>query len=337
MANEVLDVLTAHYATPGAVNPELRGLVAATARDTVTQAAQAQIPGLVAQAIADDDTVAQAAAEALSGVMASQHAAFVLPETTVGVVPDPLTGWTVYGSPAPAFNAPAKQGTGAARAVAGRAMLGRAWAGGGTTQTVEFWANVPAATTTTRLLVTLSAGQDLWVGVQATSGLVMCAGRDGTVGQRTGTTVLADGAWHHVAVILGPTTTVAPSRVERVFVDGRLDIDFSDLAHSTTATDAFDSIGVGGWPIAPTSLTWLEGWAIDSLRVSSGARYTAPFTPPTIMPADASTLLWCPFDPASPGHPGYDPRPAGATDGAVTYIGSTGPTDWRTGDRWYQV
>ncbi len=98
-----------------------------------------------------------------------------------------------------------------------------------------------------------------------------------------GNTNVADGAWHHVAVVRSGTTL-------RLFVDGVLDasgngpsgdVSYRDgRATSFPSSDPFIVLGAEKHD-AGAAFPSYHGW-FDELRVSTVARYTAGFTPPSV-------------------------------------------------------
>lgn len=122
-----------------------------------------------------------------------------------------------------------------------------------------------------------------------------------------GLVVVLDGDWHHVAVQRRLDGLV------RIWVDGALDASdagpFGDVSYPGDATPT--GTNCGGGPCfdsdpflvigaekhdAGASFPSFSGW-VDEIRVSSGLRYLAPFSPPTAPFApDAQTLALYHFD-----------------------------------------
>ncbi len=98
--------------------------------------------------------------------------------------------------------------------------------------------------------------------------------------------------WHHYAIVLSGTT-------QRAFVDG-IELTTTqqrDGAQNTSFVDAFGSTFVSGGGVVTLDLGWFPRTAIryaagafDNFKISSSARYTAPFSPPHPLVSDASTV-----------------------------------------------
>lgn len=87
--------------------------------------------------------------------------------------------------------------------------------------------------------------------------------------QIAGTTTLAAGAWHHLAVARAGTST-------KLFLDGTQEGSTYTDSNTYTVGAGVPFVGASGLGAAP-----FTGW-IDELRISKGiARWTANFTPPT--------------------------------------------------------
>jgi len=163
---------------------------------------------------------------------------------------------------------------------------------------------------------------------------------------------ICDGAWHHVAYVVSLLVDGfgVPSAclVQGVWVDGVRVI--GPRSPVTTPTmDAF--LYIGGF----TSATSADNFAaqFDEVRVSfspndyttqkgTTARYVGtPVTPPSAESTwDGSTLILAHLSSASAlvlDETGYPPRPTSAPGGAVTYVGTTEPTDMLTRDFWVQA
>jgi hypothetical protein len=92
---------------------------------------------------------------------------------------------------------------------------------------------------------------------------------------------LATGAWHHVAGVFDGARVA-------VFVDGREVA--ATTASGTRTTNALPLV-IGGDVDGRGRGRELFRGRIDDVRISRGARYTAPFAPARDAPADADTLL----------------------------------------------
>jgi glucose/arabinose dehydrogenase len=113
-----------------------------------------------------------------------------------------------------------------------------------------------------------------------------------------GSTNVANGAWHHVAVVRSGTTL-------RLFVDGVLDASGSGPSGNVRYRDGRSTSFPNSDPFlvlgaekhdAGASFPSFHGW-LDELRVSSVARYSSGFTPPTLpFVTDASTAALYHFD-----------------------------------------
>jgi glucose/arabinose dehydrogenase len=113
-----------------------------------------------------------------------------------------------------------------------------------------------------------------------------------------GSTNVANGAWHHVAVVRSGTTL-------RLFVDGVLDASGSGPSGNLRYRDGRSTSFPNSDPFlvlgaekhdAGASFPSFHGW-LDELRVSSAARYSSGFTPPTLpFVTDASTAALYHFD-----------------------------------------
>lgn len=140
--------------------------------------------------------------------------------------------------------------------------------------TIDFWVNFTTATLeggVNRRLFQLAGGIAMWA---ETTGKITFNGISGTA---SGTAVLNDGAFHHIALTRSGATT-------RLFTNGTID-----------ATLAADSGGYSASPLRIGSLDGLTGryaGNIDEFRVSKGiARWTANFTPPTL-PYSSDPIPW---------------------------------------------
>jgi hypothetical protein len=159
-----------------------------------------------------------------------------------------------------------------------------------------------------------------------------------------GSTDLADGAWHHVAV-----TRRASNGRMRLFVDGRLevnaqmfgptgDVSYQDGRETMYQnSDPFLVIGAEKHDAGPAYPSY-SGW-IDEVRLSKVVRYAADFTPPTgpFMP-DPDTVALYHFDEGQ-GDRARDSSGAldGPSDGEVRFGGRPGGLEgpvWSTDVPW---
>ena len=143
-------------------------------------------------------------------------------------------------------------------------------------------------------------------GIALTGGRVafgLSVGNAGTT--LCGTSVVADGAWHHVAV-----TRRRADGLMRLFVDGRLEASadgadgnasYRDGRATAYPNDPYLVIGAEKHDVGPTYPSY-SGW-FDELRISNVRRYSGSFTRPSspFVP-DAGTAALYHFDegPAGP-------------------------------------
>ncbi len=148
-------------------------------------------------------------------------------------------------------------------------------------------------------------------GISLSGGRVVFGASVGGAGNTIcGGAVVADGAWHHVAV-----TRQAGTGQLRVFVDGQLDaqgsgpagdISYRDNRAAGSAADPYLVIAAEKHD-AGAAYPSFSGW-VDELRVSNIVRYTASFTPPAAPFAPDANAV---------GLYHFDEGPAGACTGAV--------------------
>ncbi|HWB77315.1 MAG TPA: LamG-like jellyroll fold domain-containing protein, partial [Nannocystaceae bacterium] len=103
--------------------------------------------------------------------------------------------------------------------------------------------------------------------------------------------VLTDG-WHHLAVVYPDTASV------QIWIDGALAFDGAtteDLAQGDFIAGSFAALD----DLTLASQSLFTDVTIAEARVSSTARYVAPFVPPITFAADASTLARYAFDEGS--------------------------------------
>lgn len=115
-----------------------------------------------------------------------------------------------------------------------------------------------------------------------------------------GSTPVADGNWHHIAV----TRRQSDGRMQ-IFVDGRLDasgfgpsgdIRYRDGRSTDFPNDPYLVIGAEKHDVDRNMYPSYSGW-IDEVRISRIVRYSGPFSPPTApFTPDADTIALYPFD-----------------------------------------
>lgn len=102
--------------------------------------------------------------------------------------------------------------------------------------------------------------------------------------QNTGPTAINDGAWHHVAIVLGATC--------RMYVDGTLAATDAGTNPSLTGKQAnFASNGLGARCYSGSPGTFTFSGGVDELAVWTGEKYSANFTPPASPYAGTETNL----------------------------------------------
>lgn len=183
--------------------------------------------------------------------------------------------------------------------------------------TIEFWMNAVASENSSGPCTT---GADAWIngniiidrdifgpGESGDFGISLYGSRiafgvaDSSSGQTIcGATDVADGVWHHVAVVRNATTGAM-----RIFIDGNLDgsgtgptgnVAYDDgRATSYPNSDPYLVIGAEKHDAGPAYPSY-SGF-LDELRVSDTERYTANFTAPTApFVTDANTMGLYHFD-----------------------------------------
>lgn len=179
---------------------------------------------------------------------------------------------------------------------------------GGAAYTVEAWVNHTGSAGTTRIAGVIGATNANWVrfGLMSTGKAYFSSG---TVDYNTGATTMGTG-WHHLAV----SHTATAGGTAFFFVDGILQT--SIVGNSGSASWASMTLGR-----TPTDTSQWIG-QIDEVRVSSTARYTAAFTPPTAPFAlDSSTVALYHLD----------GNPADANSSALFRLGGNVATAARLG------
>jgi hypothetical protein len=154
-----------------------------------------------------------------------------------------------------------------------------------------------------------------------------------------GSTDIADGQWHHVAV----TRDLAGSM--QVFVDGQLDASGSgpagDLSYRDGRTtsypnDPFLVLGAEKHDADSATYPSFSGW-LDEVRLSNTVRYSTDFSPPASrFTADANTIALYHINEGfgnliadSSGYVG------GPSDGLRRYGGVTNGPEWTDDTNWY--
>jgi len=147
--------------------------------------------------------------------------------------------------------------------------------GGFATGTIECWVNASAQTATKILLGHLG-----WYYLKCDTSGNAGAEIGGTSANKktiTSTKVITDGTWHHVALVIQPTTAT-------LYVDGAVAGTTTYTSSNTTTTDSSSGadlnfvVGDSGF----SSATFQWPGAVDEVRLSDTARYTAAFTSPTV-------------------------------------------------------
>ncbi len=136
--------------------------------------------------------------------------------------------------------------------------------------------------------------------------------RGGTGFTLCGTSNVADGRWHHIAV-----TRRASDGQMQIFVDGRLDaegigptgdIRYRDGRLTSYPNDPYLVLGAEKHDVDRDIYPSYSGW-VDEVRLSRIVRYNGPFSPPAVpFTPDADTLALYHFDEG----------PAGPCQGTVT-------------------
>jgi hypothetical protein len=160
--------------------------------------------------------------------------------------------------------------------------------------------------------------------------LAFGADRSGAGNTICGGTNVADGQWHHVAVV-----RQSASGAMRLYVDGDLDaqgvgpagdVSYRD-GRPTSSPDTDPFLFIGGAKGGGASY---RGW-IDELRVSDAARYAASFIPAGPFLSDGDTVALFHFDEGNGGAV-FDESgaPGGPSDGERLYGGTPAGPDWST-------
>ncbi|MGQ0601614.1 MAG: LamG-like jellyroll fold domain-containing protein [Anaerolineales bacterium] len=185
--------------------------------------------------------------------------------------------------------------------------------------------------------------RDIWdAGDFGDYGLSLASGRVvfGLAQGKTGTTIcgttdVADGQWHHVAV----TRAGATGQVQ-MFVDGRLDaegegptgdVSYRDGRAAARANDPFLVFGAEKHDYDPSQYPSFRGW-LDEVRLSTIIRYTGDFDRPTtpFQSDEATAALWH-FDEGA-GETLIDSAPGGASLGQVKVGGPNNGPQWTMSD-----
>lgn len=149
--------------------------------------------------------------------------------------------------------------------------------------------------------------RDIWgpgdygdYGVSLANGRIAFGVNNGDSGTTLcGATDVADGGWHHIAVIRRRSDGLL-----RIFVDGQLDaevdgpdgdVSYRDGRYTDFEDDPFLVIGAEKHD-AGSEYPSYSGW-IDEVHLSNSLRYTSTFTPPsTPFTADSNTMALYHFD-----------------------------------------
>ena len=169
--------------------------------------------------------------------------------------------------------------------------------------------------------ISMAAGRIGFGVSQAGSGATVCGG-----------IMVADGAWHHVAVTRNATTGLM-----RLFVDGQFDSQITgpvgDVSYrdgrATGSGDSDPYLVFGAEKHSIPSQISYSGW-MDEVRLSTVERYTTNFTPPTspFVP-DPQTAALYHFDEGS-GSDVFDSsgQPGGPSDGFINFGGTPVGPEW---------
>jgi hypothetical protein len=223
---------------------------------------------------------------------------------------------------------------------------------GATDFTVEFWLRANPGENDSAFVC--HSGSDAWIfgniafdrdvfgpgdwgdwGISLESGrLAFGVGTASDGATACGSTVLDDGAWHHVAA-----TRRLSDGLLAIWVDGALDGSVDGPAGDISYRDGRPT----GFPYDPYLVIGAEkhdagaeypsfsGW-IDEVRLSTLRRYTAPFTPPAApFAADAATAALYHFDEGAGNVVGDTSGAAGGpSDGERRFGGSPPGPEWST-------
>lgn len=270
-----------------------------------------------------------------AGALANDNVAFTLLEKSYPATPDPMTGLTLVANGPADFTGEPYSGTGALKArtkvrfdVPTPTTVGF--------RTFECWVKIPKVPTDpaagqASVIVAFADGTAFGLFVAPTTGKVQF----NLQSTPWAGPVITDGAYHHIAMSL-ERTSAGYDFLRRVFVDGVEVLEPSPGTSNVASSTGLTFIVIGGF-VKTQSLTWETGGRMDSVRLSSGARYTQNFTPPTSLPSDGTTLAVFQMDPQKPAGIDYPPRPS-VVGGRVTFIGSRDPSSKMLPlDRWYRV
>lgn len=195
--------------------------------------------------------------------------------------------------------------------------------------TVELWVRLEADSDS-GIFVLWSLG-DLWLGL---TGQPRTPRLNGPAAQVNSATTLSNSAYHHLAV--QTTRTGGQTALHSWFLDGA---PLSETGSPGTVawTDDFVAGALAGGNFSVSAHA-----RVDEFRVSDIHRYSGAFTPPTTaFTQDADTLVLVHAENANAvvrtgtglAYPARPDAPAGA----VTYVGTTEPSDGLTGDEWRQI
>lgn len=277
---------------------------------------------MVTATLAADSTPANAAAAAVNTALSAANQSFTL---VWGA--KKTTGPAAVSAGTPVYGLPAKFGS---TALSG----GKLSAGGvspeptASSVTTEGWVYAAAPNAGTNAMVAWAHGANLWVGAAGTTGYAMICLSGDTASRITTAINICDGQWHHIAHEV--TRLNGTTYLKGFWVDG-VQINLASPSIAKAWTTALDIGGLYGlatydWP-----------GSIDEIRISTGARYKASFTPATSEGVvDGRTLLLAHMtsNVMDVAIRSYPVRPVGAPGGAVRYFGPFQPTDWLTDDKW---
>jgi hypothetical protein len=221
--------------------------------------------------------------------------------------------------------------------------------------TIEWWMKADLADNTTAACSTgahenwrlgnIIFDRDIANAAQPDYGISLAGGRiavgvsnGSSVFTMCGTRVVADSAWHHIALTRDGATGEL-----RLYIDGSFDtaaagpagdIQFPDGLASATANDKFLVIGANKYSLTDDDYFPAYDGFMDEIRFSNLIRYSAPFPHP-IHPftTDGGTVALFHFDEGY-GDTLHDTSgaPGGPSDAERFYGGGTNGPEWHTSD-----
>ena len=223
--------------------------------------------------------------------------------------------------------------------------------------TLEWWMKATPGQNTTRACTTgdgdwmygnsmfdrdISTGGDYGdYGISLANGRIAFGVNNGTSGiTLCGSTNVADGNWHHVAV-----QRRQGDGLMQIFVDGALDaagsgptgdISYRDARPTTLSNDPFLVIGAEKYDLNNSTYPSFRGW-IDEVRISDTLRYSGPFpTPSARFSTDGNTMGLYHFNEGY-GRTIHDSSGAsgGPSNGTRPYGGDPNGPEWTYDSPWY--